>query len=148
MESEIEQRLIDFLMTNRTYNKQFTMDLINLLKCYLGSYVKQEINQFSNRYEQCFCLVTTNFAIYARDWHWQAVIVYKLRKFLFDDRLEKPLFSCINCNNFNKSINYYNTNSLFNFRFYLDYEEINNDKDCTIDWLFTNNCKSANKISC
>ena len=151
MDSELEQQLMNFLLDNRDYNRQFIVDLVNILKCHLGTLVKRSYSQVVCDYD-IYYSVTTNFRVYVmiREYYWKTHIIYKLRKFSYGNsyNIYQPIFSHLCKKEYKYLRNCYLCDNLYEFINHIknDIKPLNHDVN--VEWLFTTNqVKSARNIN-
>ena len=137
MSAELDQQLTDFLLTNRNYNRQFTGDLINILKCHLEGCVKEDVDG------SYYCM-TDNFILYAhsisKPYEPQIEIAYGLKKFSVGSLNSeyRPVFHATT----NTNIKYI-MRDIFNGGYFVSFMSglslLYNKKidDVNIKWLFT-----------
>jgi len=146
-----EQQLIDFFLTNKEYNNEFILDLINLLKCNLGKRVISSDNP------QIYAVLTDNFYIFVSSHHYinckidyYCFIVYKSLGFVIDIGNignESYLIEIHNVN-YEKLKMHFENNDLFSFERTLsrnssEYRTYSED----IEYIFaTTTTKSARKL--
>jgi len=146
---ELDGQLIEFLHTRSIYNMQFAMDLLSLLKLYLGKYV----NEYSKEYNcKFYSSLTENFIICVvlRLNYVTIRVIYKLRKLslvIFSD-IAMPHFRIITPEEKEDIMDKYHDNPV-NFELSVIYSgiEISNSEEKNIEWLFaTTPVKSANSL--
>ena len=142
MSAELDQQLTDFLLTNRNYNRQFTGDLINILKCHLGEHVKKIASlTIEGTNLGCYCLLTDNFIGYTLldNYLFSLYLMHKDRIIFTTNIINSdaiPDFYVGN-DNIETAKSYFNQGKLTSFRSGLHYHKKDKVHDVDIDWLFT-----------
>lgn len=142
MSAELEQQIIDFLLTNREYNLDYALNLIKVLSCYIGECVKIETADKFHVFDDIYYyhILTNNFAGYVSNdgSRYSIQLIYKLKKiscvgYNFNYNV---LNFCANENNMEMVKEHFNNNSLKSFRREIFINRMNMKSNMSIEWLF------------